>query len=171
MNFRRVLHVGCGRSPLPPGIEADVEVRLDIDPSCEPDIVASMDDLGDISGFDAVVSAHSLEHLPVYQVLKALQEFYRVLAPGGMVAIVVPDLEGIKADDSVVYVTKDGLSVTGLDMIYGMQSFVEQQPFMAHRCGFVSDTLHRAVRDAGFDNVIVERQSGFNLVANGVKPC
>ena len=45
--------------------------------------------------FDAVYHAHLLEHLPRSQALAFLRECLRVLRPGGVLRVVVPDLEQI----------------------------------------------------------------------------
>lgn len=45
--------------------------------------------------FDAVYHSHVLEHLAPYQGRKLIAECYRVLKPGGVLRIVVPDLERI----------------------------------------------------------------------------
>ena len=73
------LHIGCGRmqpdetNQLPSWASGCKETRLDIDPTANPDIVASMVDLGDIGPFDITYSSHTLEHLYPHQVLDALR--------------------------------------------------------------------------------------------------
>ena len=52
--MKLVLHVGCGKQPIHDFLEGYKEVRLDIDPTHNPDIVASLTDMGDIGEFDAV---------------------------------------------------------------------------------------------------------------------
>jgi SAM-dependent methyltransferase len=47
------------------------------------------------AGFDAVYSSHVLEHLAPEHGEALIGEMHRVLAPGGVVRVVVPDLEGI----------------------------------------------------------------------------
>ena len=47
------------------------------------------------SSFNAVYHSHVLEHFTKDYALNFLKECYRVLKPGGIVRIVVPDLEGI----------------------------------------------------------------------------
>ena len=42
-----------------------------------------------------VYSSHFLEHIPRDQVAPFLQECWRILKPGGVLRIVVPDLENL----------------------------------------------------------------------------
>jgi ubiquinone/menaquinone biosynthesis C-methylase UbiE len=143
------------------------EVRLDIDPSCDPDIVAPMTAMGEIGPFDMVYCSHALEHLYPHDVAVALAEFRRVLTPGGVLVTFVPDLEGISATEDVVYESPCG-PITGLDMIYGKISYLADAPYMAHHTGFVSETLGKTLEAAGFQRVTVLRASGFNLMGSGV---
>jgi SAM-dependent methyltransferase len=83
-----------------------------------PDIVASMDDMGDIGLYDAIYCSHALEHLFPWQTPLALSEFLRVLKPGGIAMIFVPDLEDVKPTNDILYESAGG-PIAGLDMIYG----------------------------------------------------
>jgi SAM-dependent methyltransferase len=161
-----VLHVGCGNEPLPAWLSHFEEVRLDIDPDCQPAILAPMTDMGSIGPFDAVYCSHALEHLYPHDVPVALAEFRRVLKPGGAVVVFVPDLEDIKATEDVVYQSPCG-PITGLDMIYGKNSYLKDSPFMAHHTGFVSSTLKTALETAGLSGVTVHRVPEFNLMGSG----
>lgn len=163
-----VLHVGCGGSPLPEWLGDVDEVRLDIDPSHKPDVVASMTDMGAIGPFDRLYCSHALEHLTPAAGQAALREFHRVLAPGGVAMVVVPDLEGIQPTDDFVYDSPAG-PITGRDMYYGLGWLVDTNPHMAHRNGFVAETLAAYVAEAGFARCETRRLGGFNLLAVGVK--
>lgn len=161
--MRTVLHVGCGRQPLPTWLDGYEEVRLDIDPGVQPHIVASITELGDIGPFEALYASHCLEHLYPHDVPRALAEFRRVLKPGGLAVILVPDLEDVRPTEDVVYVSEGG-PVCGLDMYYGMASLIAANPHMAHHCGFVTETLSDAISAAGFSSVEISR-TNFNLLA------
>ena len=100
----KILHVGCGYREggvLPPSFISSEweEIRLDIDPDCKPDIVNSITDMCDVAdcSVDVVYSCHNLEHLEYNQVYEALEEFHRVLKPGGMVIVIVPDMTAVCA--------------------------------------------------------------------------
>lgn len=163
---RRVLHVGCG-PPHPMNLnerfrsEGWVEVRLDIDPSVAPDIIASLTDMSVVpsSSVDAVWSSHNLEHLYAHEVPVALAEFFRVLKPGGFVLVTMPDLEQVAqfvaADklEEVVYVSPAG-PITALDCLYGHRGMVAAgNHFMAHKTGFTATSLTKHLGHAGFRNM------------------
>lgn len=154
----RLLHAGCGYEPLPPWVGAPTElVRLDINPAVRPDICADLCNMGEIGSFDAIYCGHTLEHLFLHDISKALREFLRVLKPGGRALIRVPDLEGIKPTGEVIYTSEGGDPIAGVDMFFGHRKSVVTNPFMAHRFGFVQDTLDRVLKAAGFARVDVKR--------------
>lgn len=144
------------------------EVRLDISPECHPDIVANMADLPAIGPFDAVYSAHSLEHLLPHEVGSCLSGVHRVLKPGGVVIIRVPDLEGLSPTGDVLYLAGD-IPVCAVDLFYGWRPFLKAMPHMAHRTGFMQETLRTALEEAGFKATVVRIESAFELFAMGVK--
>jgi ubiquinone/menaquinone biosynthesis C-methylase UbiE len=180
---RTVLHVGCGAADpaklpaafFPAGLWA--ELRLDIDPSVAPDIVASITDMSVVleASVDAVWSAHNLEHLCAHEVPLALAEFHRVLRENGFVLVTMPDLqqvaELVAADnlEGAAYLSAMG-PVAALDMLYGFRPAVAAgNAFMAHRTGFTATTLAAHLQRAGFADVRVQRDGAFALWATGVK--
>jgi SAM-dependent methyltransferase len=179
---RQVLHVGCG-----PYIEAKLhptfrtnnfrEVRLDIDPAVEPDIVASMTDMSVVQDgtMDAVWSSHNVEHLFAHEVPIALREFARVLKPTGFAMITLPDLQAVArliADDKLMdaaYSSPAG-PITPLDIVYGHRGSVARgNHFMAHRTGFTAKTLAAALKFVGFRHVEVAIGTSFDLWAIAYK--
>lgn len=87
----RMLNVGCGGRRHPDWCNIDLE-------SSGPDVI-----LCDIrnglpfpnSSFEFVYHSHVLEHLSLVQAYKLIKECHRVLVPGGMLRVAVPDLESI----------------------------------------------------------------------------
>jgi SAM-dependent methyltransferase len=153
------LHVGCGHARLPEPLfpAADWrEIRLDIDPSTQPDIVASLTELpvGD-GAVSAVFSSHNMEHLAPHDVPRALAEFFRVLRPGGFCLVAVPDIQQAAAriadgrGDDVAYVAPCG-PITAMDVIFGHAGMRADNPWMAHRTGFTLASLRAAMIAAGF---------------------
>jgi SAM-dependent methyltransferase len=177
--LRSLLHVGCGPADprkLPPAFFAPGEwreVRLDIDPGVAPDILGSITDMAAVAtaSFDAVWSAHNLEHLFAHEVPLALREFRRVLRPGGFALITLPDLQRVAelvAQDRLTepaYVSPAG-PIAPLDMLYGYGAAIAQgNPFMAHRTGFTARSLEAALVAARFDSVRVVRDESYALWA------
>lgn len=169
LGLKEILHVGCSRASLPGYFPYEFrEIRLDIDPEVQPDIVADMSELPDIGPFDVVYSSHCLEHLFPHKVGPCLQGFKRVLKPGGVAIIFVPDLGGLEPTEDILYESGAG-TVRAADLFYGFRQFIEANPFMAHRTGFVQATLRSALENAGFSKVTVKRFEAHNLFGVAVK--
>lgn len=173
-----VLNVGCGTyrpDRLDPRFRDDnewFELRLDMDPEAEPDIVGDLTDLHMLpdGAVAAVHAAHNLEHLDAHQVVPALKGFFRVLSWSGELVLHTPDLQTIAAFvaqgklEEPLY-TAPGGEVTPLDVIYGMRSSIENgSALMAHRTGFTHATLAAKLKEAGFSNILIVRDR-FDLMA------
>lgn len=152
-------------------------MRLDIDPAVQPDIVCSIIEMTPVASgsVDAVWSSHNLEHLHRHEVPLALGEFLRVLRPGGLLLLTLPDLQkaaSMVADDALeeeAYMSPSG-PITPLDMIFGhTASLAQGRAHMAHKCGFTAKTLERLLVSAGFGQVEL-RRAGFDLWAKAYKP-
>jgi SAM-dependent methyltransferase len=165
---RTFLNVGSGPKSntfLPPWLQTPdwTQVRLDIEPAVQPDILASATDMRNVAdhSFDAVWAANIVEHLHAHEVPSALREFARVIKPDGLVQVIVPDLQYVarlivdgKLEDTA-YMSNAG-PITPLDMLYGLRSAIaEGLSYMAHKTGFINTTLERAMRGAGFSHVAV----------------
>lgn len=165
---RSVLVAGSGPESLPEWEKQGYTcVRLDIEPRTNPDIVASMTNMGDIGPYDVVFCCHALEHLYPHEVSMALREFRRVLKPGGIVVILVPDLEDVKPTEEVLDYPECG-PITGLHLYYGDPRQIAQFPHMAHHSGFVKETMWGALDAAGFKLVKSVRLTHYNLLGTGV---
>lgn len=168
---RLVLHVGCG-PPVAENLHDRFrtrewrELRLDVDPRMRPDIVADIVDMPEVpsESVDAVWSSHNIEHVYAYQVPRMLEEFLRVLRPGGEALITTPDLQRAaeriatgRLEDPLY--DSDAGPVTPLDMVYGHGKEISNGfEEMAHRTGYTARTLERRLRDAGFADVRVRRE-------------
>lgn len=180
---RNLLHVGCGM-PNPQRLPACFrqsgwrEVRYDIDPRVQPDIVGSITDMSMIPGacVDAIWSSHNLEHLHSFEVPAALAEFRRVLKPDGFVLVTLPDLRAIAR-----HIAGGGLAqplyqsaagpISALDVVFGHQASIQAgNGYMAHRTGFTANTLGTALLDAGFDEVRVHEGTRWDLWAIATMP-
>jgi SAM-dependent methyltransferase len=90
----RRLNWGCGEYPGPGWINSDIKQTDGIDISVDIRDGLPLED----ASFDYVVSIHALPELPLMDQLIALRELHRVLKPGGVLRLALPDLDkGIKA--------------------------------------------------------------------------
>jgi predicted SAM-dependent methyltransferase len=175
---RRVLNAGSGpRSNRKLNTFFDPtawhEIRIDLDPRVEPDVVGSMTDMGlhfDARSFDAIWSSHSLEHLHAHEIPVALTEFRRILRDDGFAIITCPDLETVMTlflehgPDHVVYHSAAG-PITPLDMMFGHSpSIASGHVHMAHHSGLTSERLGELLLQAGFAEAVTKRQD-FDLWA------
>lgn len=85
---------------------------------------------------------HVIEHIPRPQVEQVLQEWYRVLAPGGVLVMECPDF-GKNIEQLLAGNQKSMYS------IFGWQRF----PGDAHHWGYTNETLSDLVRKVGFKGV------------------
>jgi SAM-dependent methyltransferase len=180
---RTVLNVGCGyslRQRLHKHFQGSDwrEIRLDIDPAVRPDILCSITDMSPVASesVDAVWSSHNLEHIHRHEVPAALAEFIRVLRPGGLLLLTLPDLqqvaELVAADhlEDEAYTSPSG-PVTPLDMIFGhTPSLARGYAFMAHKTGFTLRSLQKLLDETGFVDVRLRRGGMFDLWATAHRP-
>jgi predicted O-linked N-acetylglucosamine transferase (SPINDLY family) len=178
---KQLLHVGCGPYhplALPPLLRTGEwqEVRLDIDPEVEPDIVSSITHMPMVADrtFDAVYSSHNLEHLYAHEVPLALSEFYRVLKPGGFALITLPDIQKIAEQvaqghwEDTSCVTYSG-PLSPVDMVYGQRSAIAAgRVYMAHKTGFTAATLRQKLEQVGFQRIDTQTEDVY-LWAMGYK--
>jgi len=176
MSARVVVNVGCGPAGsgrLPAMFRAWRQVRVDVDPSVAPDVVASATDLSAFAAgsVTAVWSAHCIEHLFAHDAVRALSEFHRVLEDDGFACIIVPDLQTIAQ-----YIVSDRLHevlyespagpITAHDVLFGFgQAIAKGRPSMAHRCGFTPTMMLHRLNAAAFSEIVLRRRPSLELAA------
>ena len=141
----RKLHIGGTESV------AGWEI-LNAIPGSHVDHIGNAKDLSKFADntFSALYSSHVLEHFDyAYELEKTLQEWRRVLAPGGIIYVSVPDLDVLAS----LFLQKDKLTYHErfniIRMIFG--GHVDEYDY--HLGGFNQEILTRQLKMAGFANI------------------
>lgn len=101
LSQKSLLNVGCGSNVFPEFINLDYNWRPGIDICWNIERGLPLAN-GSLLG---IFSEHCLEHVGYWACVDVLKEFFRILAPGGVVRIIVPD--------AGLYLTLYGKSVQG----------------------------------------------------------
>lgn len=110
--------------------------------------------------YDGVVARYCLEHVSWRNLLRCLQEIFRILKPGGMLFATMPNLE--EQCRVLANLSRDGwpVSVPGTwetfqELVCGI--FGDQDyPANSHKCGLSPDWTVRRLEACGFQQVKVE---------------
>jgi SAM-dependent methyltransferase len=144
----RRLNWGCGPTPAAGWINADLLSAPGIELSGDiRDGLALPDD-----SIDYAVSIHALQDLPYLDVLPALRELRRVLRPGGILRLALPDLERsieawLRGDKAYFYIGDDEVASIGGKLI------VQAIWYGSTRTPFTWDLARELAPKAGFRHV------------------
>ncbi|MDA0966311.1 MAG: methyltransferase domain-containing protein [Proteobacteria bacterium] len=175
---RKFLNVGSAGEgiSIPDIYDGWQNVRLDIDPSVNPDVVCDARDLTNLDPecYDAVYCSHNLEHYYRHDAMKVLKGFLHVLKKDGFVHIRVPDIlevmkkivTGNMDINGTLYISPAG-PITARDVIYGHEGQIEEsnQGYYAHKTGFSPNTLKDFLHQAGFEYVFIGTDASYYEVA------
>lgn len=126
-----------------------IEGWLSIDLAGDPDIKADVKSLplpDDCA--DEAMAIHVFEHLYRWEAEDTLREWLRVLKPGGLLILELPDLE--KCCRAILAGASDRMGLWGL---YGDPGYCE--PLMVHKWGWTTKELAELLRSVGFRKVKV----------------
>jgi predicted SAM-dependent methyltransferase len=142
------LNWGCGEYPEPGWINSDVKEIPGIDISCDIRDGLPLD--GD--SLDYAVSIHALPEVPYPDLVPVLRELRRVLKPGGVLRLVLPDLDrGIRAylngDRDYFLVPDEDAQAIGAKFI------VQMVWYGYSRSLFTYDFTEELLRKAGFSQM------------------
>lgn len=146
------LHLGCGERRLAGFLNIDrrktpaVDLVLDI--ACLP--------FGDAS-VSRIESYHVIEHIPRNLLRGTLAEWFRVLEPGGVLVLELPDFDAAVRE----YL---GGNDGRLDSIYGLQRF----PGDTHFFGYNHKRLQAALTEAGFSKAVPKTPQDYHAAS---EPC
>lgn len=136
------LHLGCGSKYIP-GF-----VHVDALPAPHVDIVGPVEHLpiADES-VSLIYASHILEHFGRYEYKAVLKEWFRVLEPGGVLRLAVPDFAACAA---IYY--ESGLA-DGLTGLVGLIVGGQRDQYDFHKMIFDEEFLHRDLLETGFREV------------------
>lgn len=148
----------------------DVENRgiwsADLEITVQPDFVADIAQLPIFRDemFDEVRAHHVLEHLAHDRALLALDEFHRILVPGGILDVEVPDIARVIDAYTAGTLDHSGLS----QWLYGEQ-LPDHTPGDSHRFPWTDLFLYDALEAADFE-VGDPEDTGLAVRFRAVKP-
>ena len=133
---------------------------LNANPADYVDHVGKAEDLSRFSSgtFSKIYASHVLEHLGYQSALPAaLAEWHRVLCPGGLLMVSVPDLDTL----CELFSQRDALSGDERFLLMRMMFGGQSDSFDFHSVGLNEEFLSSFLRNAGF--VSLERVPSFGL--------
>lgn len=139
----RKLHLGCGKRFIPGFVHVDVIAQPHVD------VVADARDLAFLpdNTLDLLYACHLLEHFDRHEYRGVLREWHRVMKPGGVLRLSVPDFAACAA---LYY--EQGL-VDGLTGLIGLVSGGQRDAFDYHKMVYDETLLTTELRGAGFSGV------------------
>lgn len=134
------LHLGCGKRHIPGFVHIDAVDYPHVDH------VATIDNLSFIqdSSVDLIYNCHVLEHFKRRDVERVLREWHRVLKPGGVLRVSVPDFAKL----CEVYQREGRLDLV-IGALFGRQDYL----YNIHYNVFDFASLAEVLRQSGFTNV------------------
>jgi predicted SAM-dependent methyltransferase len=144
----RRLHWGCGEWAIPGWINSDIKEWEGVDIVCD-----IRDGLPlETDSIDYAVSIHALPEIPYPEQIPALEELRRVLRPGGVLRLSLPDLDrAIKAyldrDDRYFLVPDEEVKSTSAKMIVQLLWFGHSRMLFTH------ELMDELLRKAGYSSV------------------
>lgn len=134
------IHLGCGVKHLPGWYHVDA---LDYD---HVDHIGRVEDLSFIPDNSAglIYACHLLEHFGRKTYMDPLREWFRVLRPGGVLRLAVPDFA------AVVKVYAKGGLVRGIEDVRGLVIGGQRDQYDFHGIIFDEISLSSALKEVGF---------------------
>jgi predicted SAM-dependent methyltransferase len=134
------LHLGCGKRHIPGFVHIDAVEYPHVDH------VATIDNLGFIASdsVDLIYNCHVLEHFRRKDVGRVLQEWCRVLKPGGVLRVSVPDFAKL----CEVYMRSGDINLV-IGPIFGRQDYL----YNIHYNVFDEKSLTKLLLESGFGKV------------------
>ena len=137
------LHLGCGSKHIPGFLHVDALAYPHVDVVGPVDVLPFAAD----GAAELIYACHVLEHFGRQSVAKVLSEWFRVLKPGGLLRLAVPDFGAAARLYAERRLPNGLIEITGL--IVGGQ----RDEYDYHKAVFDEPTLATTLRSVGFREV------------------
>jgi len=135
------LHLGCGRRVIPGFYHVDAHDYPHVDRVADVSDLSFVPD-GTVS---LIYAASVLEHFGRHDYMRVLAEWHRVLKPGGVLRLSVPDFDAAVA----VYLDRERFP-EGLRLIHGALIGGQRDEWDYHKMVFNKDLLTESLIQTGF---------------------
>lgn len=154
------INMGAGHKRYPGFTNVDAVARSGIDVIAPAHSVPLPDGCA-----EEIMAIHLVEHIDHWMLPEALKEWHRLMKPGGLLVLELPDLMKCCRNilDGVKGKHPDSLGMFGLFGDYRLKD-----PFMMHKFAYTFATLKPLVEDVGFVDV-VEKVTQFHGVGRIVR--
>ena len=139
------LHLGCGKRFLPGFVHVDRADFPHIDFRCGVDSLPMFES----DAAELIYASHMLEYFDRIEALQVLGEWRRVLCPGGLLRLAVPDF------DALVEVYSESKSLNAmLGPLYGRMEIAATNSVIYHKTAYNFESLRQLLEEAGFRDVL-----------------
>ena len=137
------LHIGCGKRHIPGFVNIDILDAPHVDHCCSVDALHAFA----TEEVSLIYASHVLEHFGRYEVEGVLREWHRVLVPGGILRMAVPDFAAV-----VKLYEQEGLQ-DGKSGLVGLVCGGQRNEFDFHKVIFDEPFLTNLLVNSGFSDI------------------
>jgi len=138
------LHLGCGKRYLPGFVHIDRADFPHIDFRCGADSLPMFES----GAAELIYASHMLEYFDRFEARRVLEEWKRVLSPGGLLRLAVPDFEAL----AEIYFQNKKLDAI-LGPLYGRMEIAGTATVIYHKTVYDFESLRHLLEEAGFGDV------------------
>lgn len=147
------VNIGNGNEKLEGYLRQDIDSSIkDLDIICD---IRDLDKHIDIESCDEIRCSHCMEHFSTKEIPGLFNMIYKLIKPGGMFNIIVPNFKYHAA------LVLNGMDEQGVYYAYGGQ--INEWDF--HKTAFTPDILTKRLIEAGFKNLVMARQTSITCIA------
>lgn len=156
------LYVGSGDKRYPGYVGVDAVKRAGAD------IIAPADKIPlPANCADEVMAIHLVEHAHYWEAPDLFREWFRLLKPGGLLVVELPDL--VKCCRNIVEnITRPDKHPHSLGIFGIFGDYRLRDPWMCHKAGYTFETLRPVVEAEGFIE-IEEKLTEFHRLGRGIR--